>query len=138
MLPPGIIYVRTEEEIIRAMLDIANVNKPEDNRIKDTEYQFFEGLIYAQGILGTIATPAAEAKVKEFLDKPKMSRKSFLTYMNSLATKGWIDITKSGHKMFRAFDLYKKAFPKKGVLCSFMVERIEEEISNGTLEEQNT
>ena len=134
MYPPERIYVDTEQSVIRMMIDIRNISIPENFRIKDTEYAYFEALIYAQKELCTISTTSADLFVKKHLGKLDMSRRSFLNYRNSLLAKEWLKVNGKSVTLPAAFDLYKKQLKTSGTLAVYEVVREE----NGRLEGSNS
>lgn len=109
--------------------------RPEEERIKDTEYLFFEALVIAQKKFGTINSTSADLFVKEYLGKPKMSRRSFLNYLNDLSVKKWvIEHNKKSFSLPPGFDLHGKKFKESGVILVVEVERI---ISENGMDREN-
>lgn len=126
------IWVTTEESIVRTVIDINNVMRPEHKRIHGIEYAFFEALIYAQRELGTINSLSADNFVKRFVGKPNMSRKSFLIHRNALVEKEWLRKENSMYVLPEQFNLHRKEFKKSGVLATITLERAD------VLDGQNT
>jgi len=118
------IYVTTEESIIKTVIDLRNLTKPEEHRIRDTEYLFFEGCVAAQRELGTINSASADAFIKAYIGKPDLSRKMFLNYRNSLVEKEWLIAGHKTYSLLPGFDLHGKKFKQSGVLTTVEVERL--------------
>lgn len=105
--------VKNDEEYIRSAIDVLNVLFEESNRIKDTEYRFFEALVWAQKEFGGINSASAEEYIKERIGKPNWARKMFRDTRNSLHKKGWI--AKDGDIYFipPQLDFFNKRLPSE-------------------------
>lgn len=126
------IWVTTERSIIRAVIDINNLMRPEAQRIRGMEYAFLEAMIYAQRELGTINSLSADTYIKNFVGKPRMSRKSFLIHRNNLLSRGWLLKENGSYALLPEFNLYGQEFKKSGVLATITLERAD------VLDRQNT
>lgn len=120
------IYVRTERDIIRTMIDIQNLIVPEENRIKDTEALVFEAFTMSYRELGSLNSTSADGYIKDYINKPDISKRSLKTYRNSLVKKGWMAVDKGeNYVLLPAFRLHNVRL--EGVLATvyLQIERIE-------------
>ena len=119
------IYVKDERSIVRTIIDIQNLIVPEKDRIRDKGARVFEAFVIAYRQLGTINSLSSDTYIKEYINKPEMSKRSYKNYRNSLVKKGWMAVTKENYTLLPSFRLHNVRL--SGVLASIylQIERIE-------------
>ena len=108
------IYVDSDKDFVRRVIDLVNVYFPEVKRINDIHYDILEALIWAEKEKGSINSPATEVFVKEYIGKPNLTRKLYTKYRRELAKREWLMAEGDKYTLPEIFQA-QKLFDKNGL-----------------------
>lgn len=129
----GKVTVDDDLGVIRFLIDLSNFLKLEEDRIDNTDKKFFEAMVMAFRQLGTINSTACDDFIREYLNKPTLSRRSFRNYRTILAEKKWLKKIDRQYEIgIEALKLHNKKFvPEFKASYEIILEKVGNAVGTG-------